>query len=77
MANEIDILDLLDQLDQFRRKHQNERQHPSDYCMRCMEAIVARAAGYESRVDWTDALKADNTSRYSRDLNDIMNISSF
>lgn len=37
-------LELLDELDAFRRGHQDERLHPSDWCMRCMEAIVARPA---------------------------------
>ena len=38
--------------------------------MRAMEAIVAQAAGYDSRTDWTEALKADPQSRYARDLRD-------
>lgn len=67
---EINLLDILDELDEFRRNHQDERQHPSDWCMRCMEAIVAHAAGYESRMDWTDVLKTSPESRYSRDLQD-------
>ena len=67
---EVNVLDILDKLDEFRRNHQNERQHPSDWCMRCMEAIVAKAAGYPDRNDWTDALKGNPESRYSRDLQD-------
>lgn len=62
------ILELLDKLDEFRRTHQDERQHPADYCMRVMEAIVARTGGFESRSDWTDALRADDTTTYSRDI---------
>lgn len=68
---EINALDILDKLDEFRRNHQNEKQHPSDWCMRAMEAIVAEAAGYTSRNDWTDTLKESPESRYSRDLKDI------
>lgn len=60
-----DTLALLDKLEEFRRSHQNETQHPSDWCMRVMESIVAEAAGYQSRNDWTDALKADPESKYS------------
>lgn len=67
---EVNVLDILDELDEFRRNHQDERQHPSDWCMRCMEAIVARAAGYSNRNYWTDALKESSESRYSRDLQD-------
>ena len=40
-------LEVLDELDEFRHGHQNERLYPSDWCMRCMEAIVARACGFE------------------------------
>lgn len=66
-----EILALLDKLDKFRREHQNERQHPSDWCMRVMEAIVAEAGGFKSWSDWTDALKADGKTAYSRDLKDL------
>lgn len=60
-------LDILDELDEFRRNHQNERKAPSDYCMRVMEAIVAKRAGYKSRADWTDELK-QIPGAYRRDL---------
>ena len=56
-------LELLDELDAFRRGHQDERLHPSDWCMRCMEAIVARACGFGSRADWTGALSAAPSTR--------------
>ena len=39
-----------------------------DWCMRCMEAIVARACGFGSRADWTGALSAAPSTRYHRDL---------
>lgn len=65
-------LEVLDKLDEFRRSHQNERLYPSDWCMRCMEAIVARACGFEGRNAWTEALAADPSSRYHRDLQDPM-----
>lgn len=67
---EIDILSLLDEMDEFRRSHQDERKSPSDYCMRVMEAIVAKAAGYSNRNEWTDALKTHPCSKYSQDLKD-------
>lgn len=66
----ISPLEILDELDEFRRKHQNDRLHPSDWCMRVMEAIVAEAYGYKGRNSWTEALKADPNSRYHRDLQD-------
>ena len=61
-------LELLDRLDEFRRRHQNDNQHSSDWCMRVMEAIVAETFGFESRNSWTGALVADPGSRYYRDL---------
>lgn len=60
-------LELLDEIDKFRREHQNEKTWPSDLCMRAIEAIVARSAGYTSRSDWTDDLKKGNTW-YKKDL---------
>lgn len=68
MNPEINVLDILDQMDAFRRRHENDKS-PSDWCMRCMEAILAKAAGYESRTDWTDALNADESTEYHRYLN--------
>ncbi|MBS6217339.1 MAG: hypothetical protein KH704_10515 [Clostridiales bacterium] len=65
-------LEVLDELDEFRRGHQNERLYPSDWCMRCMEAIVARACGFEGRNNWTGALAAAPSTRYHRDLQDPM-----
>lgn len=59
-------LELLDELDQFRRQHQDSALHPPDWCMRVMEAIVARAFGYESRNSWTEQLLANPQSRYYR-----------
>lgn len=66
---EMVYLDLLDEIDEFRRNHQNEKRDPSDFCMRSIEAIIARRAGYSSRADWTGALKAMK-SRYARDLSE-------
>ena len=63
-------LQILDELDDFRRRHQNDHLHPSDWCMRVMEAIVANAFGFEGRSSWADALAADPNSRYHRDLHD-------
>lgn len=77
MNKRINTLELLDELDQFRRSHQNDQQHPSDWCMRVMEAIVAKAAGFDSRCEWTDALRANENSIYSKDLKDIDKIATF
>lgn len=65
MKAEIDVLTLLDEIDAFRRSHQDEQQSPSDYCMRMIEAMIARAAGFNSRTEWTEALKEDPSSAYS------------
>lgn len=61
-------LRILDELDAFRRSHQDDRQHPSDYCMRAMEAVVAKEYGFQNRMDWTEALSEDTESRYHQDL---------
>lgn len=63
-------LDILDELDKFRREHQDSKKHPSDWCMRVMEAIVARAHGFGDRMEWVEALKERQESQYSRDLQD-------
>lgn len=70
---DINVLRLLDEMDKFRRTHQNEKEAPPDYCMRVMEAILAEAAGYKSRIDWTEALKADVESMYHKEYQDIVN----
>lgn len=67
-----EILELLDRLDKFRRRHQDNQQHPADWCMRMMEAMIAQAGGYQSRNDWTEALKADDTTAYSQDMKNGM-----
>lgn len=56
MKTEINALATLAKMEDFRQHHQDYK-HPSDWCMRCLEAIVAKEAGYESRNDWTEALR--------------------
>lgn len=69
-TRQVDVLQVLDEMDQFRREHQNSHLHPSDWCMRCLEAILAKAAGYQGRNKWTEALRANENSIYSKDLKD-------
>ena len=57
MANEINALEVLAEMEAFRKNNQDERKSPSDFCMRCLEAILAKAAGYESRMDWIEELQ--------------------
>lgn len=64
--DKVDILILLDEIDEFRRTHQDQRTSPSDWCMRVIEAIIARHAGFSSRTDWTEILKCSET-KYRRD----------
>lgn len=64
----IDVLAVLDEMDAFRRKHENDKPATPDWCMRCMEAILAKAAGYDNRMSWTDALSENLATQYSRDL---------
>ena len=56
MAGEINALEVLAEMEEFRQRNQDERKSPSDFCMRCLEAILAKAAGYESRMDWVEDL---------------------
>lgn len=56
MANEINALEVLAEMEEFRKRNQDERKSPSDFCMRCMQAILAKAAGYESRIDWSEEI---------------------
>ena len=55
---EINVLEVLAEMEDFRKRNQNERKSPSDFCMRCLEAILARAAGYEDRMEWIEDLQA-------------------
>ncbi len=57
MAGEINVLEVLAEMENFRKRNQDEIQSPSDFCMRCMEAILAKAAGYESRMTWIEELQ--------------------
>lgn len=68
MLTRTDALTILDEMDHFRRTHQDETKDPSDYCMRVLEAIVARAAGFTDRVAWTEELRRSNT-RYTKYIN--------
>lgn len=68
MEKNIDILAVLDEMDAFRRKHENDKPATPDWCMRCMEAIFAKAAGYDDRMSWTGALSANPDTKYSKDL---------
>jgi hypothetical protein len=57
MLKEINVMEVLAEMEDFRKRHENDKS-PSDWCMRCMEAILARAAGYDSRMDWIEDLQA-------------------
>lgn len=65
---EINVLAVLDEMDAFRRKHYFDKTPTPDFYMRAIEAMLARAAGYKSRTEWTDKLK-EFDSQYNRDLN--------
>lgn len=62
----VNALYLLDEIDELRRKHEHDQQQNNDWVLRVACAIIAQAAGYQSRVDWQDALKADSTTKYSK-----------
>jgi len=67
---EIDILEILDRMDEIRRNHYYDKNPNPDLLCRMLEAVVAKAGGYEGRADWTKALK-ERPSAYKRDYNDI------
>lgn len=61
----IDALELLDRMDAYRRRKNGPP--PADFFMRMLEAEVANMAGFPDRNSWTNALKADPTTRYAAD----------
>lgn len=66
----IDVLAVLDEMDAFRRKHENDSPVTADWCMRCMEAILANAAGYKGRTSWTDKLLENSNTEYSKAISE-------
>lgn len=63
-------LPLLDRIDEWRRRHKNDQHQDNDFAVRMACAVIAEAAGYKCRTDWTDALKALLNSMYRRDYDD-------
>ncbi len=39
--------------ERYRTRNKPESEYPRDYTIRWMEAIVAEAAGYEDRANWS------------------------
>ena len=65
------VLDILDSMEEIRQKAaENPEQYPIDHTIRLCSAIVAQAYGYQSRTDWTDALKKLPESRYATRLSE-------
>lgn len=63
------VLDILDSMEEIRQKAaEHPEKYPVDYTIRLLSAIVAQAYGYQSRTDWTDALKELPESRYHKRL---------
>lgn len=71
MISKKDALEILDRMDDFRRRHQNEKESPSDYCMRVLEAIVGESAGFNGRNSWTEELSADSSTKYAQDIKNL------
>lgn len=61
----VNALQVLDEIDALRREHEHDKRQDNDFMLRVACAIIAKAAGYESRVDWCEALKNDSTTKYS------------
>ena len=53
----IDEIEVLRKLEAFRVTHQNSKESPADWCMRVMQAIVAKEANISNRNEWTDKIK--------------------
>ena len=65
------VLDILDNMEEIRQKAvEHPEQYSVDYTIRLLSAIVAEAYGYQSRTDWTDALKKLPESRYATRLSE-------
>jgi hypothetical protein len=47
-----------------RRHEYGNKPSESDYSYRVAQAILAEAAGFRGRIEWTDALKADGYEVY-------------
>ena len=73
---EINVLNVLDQMDEIRRNHYFDKPQNADLLARMLEAVLAKAAGYKSRTDWTTALKA-YPSAYKRDIEKTENVVTF
>ena len=54
---------LLAQLEERRHNYGNKPSE-SDYSYRAAQAIIAKAAGYSNRNEWTDDLKANGYDVY-------------
>lgn len=67
----INVLAVLDEMDAFRRKHKDDKPATPDWCMRCMEAILAKAAGYNDRMSWTDELIEDPKTAYRKSSDEL------
>lgn len=52
-----DILAILQKLEEFRKAHESEAAHTSDWAVRMCQALVAHAGGYQERCQWTDLLR--------------------
>ena len=50
-----------------KEEHQDEKVSPPDWCMRVLEAILAKEAGFKGRAEWTDTLKANPETFYSKE----------
>lgn len=73
---EIDVLKVLDDMDEIRRTHYHDKKPNADLLCRMLEAVLARAGGYENRAAWTAELK-QRPSAYARDIDHIENITTF
>jgi len=55
---------LLAKLEERRHKYGNKPSE-SDFSYRAAQAVVAQAAGFKGRIEWTDELKANGYEVYA------------
>lgn len=62
----VNALKVLDEIEQLRRKHENDKQQNNDWVLRVACAIIAKEAGYQSRMQWCEALAKERNHKIER-----------
>lgn len=65
--DKLEALEILDELDALRRNHYFDKPQNNDWVLRVAAAIVAKKAGFQSRIEWVEELKNNSDSKYCVD----------